>query len=100
MTYRLIIRDEAEADLADAASWYENEVANLGGEFLTEARRVIQNAVANPFLYPAISRRPQIHRALTHRFPYRVFYRIRHGAVIVFAVLHAKRSDAAWKARV
>ena len=99
MTYRLIIREEAEADLVDAVGRYENERPNLGIEFLTEARRVIHNAVANPFLYPAISRRPQAHRALTHRFPYRVFYRIRHGAVIVFAVLHAKRSDAAWKER-
>lgn len=100
MTYRLIIRDEAEADLVDAAHWYENEVAQLGVEFLTEARRVIHNAVANPFLYPAISRRPQVHRALTHRFPYWVFDRLRHGTVIVFAVLHAKRSDAAWRDRL
>jgi plasmid stabilization system protein ParE len=100
MTYRLIIRDEAEADLTAAARWYENEVANLGVEFLTEAGRVIHNAVANPFLYPAISRRPQVHRALTRRFPYRVFYRIRHGTVIVFAVLHAKRADATWKERL
>jgi plasmid stabilization system protein ParE len=100
MTCRLIIRPEAEPDLADAARWYENEVAHLGVGFLTEARRVIHNAVANPFLYPAISRRPQVHRALTQRFPYRVVDRIRHGAVIVFAVLHAKRSDTAWKDRL
>ena len=65
MTYRLIICAEAEADLVAAASWYENERPNLGIEFLSEARRVIHNAVANPFLYPAISRRPQAHRALT-----------------------------------
>lgn len=100
MTYRLIIRDEAEADLAEAARWYEGEVAQLGVEFLTEARRVIYNAAANPFLYPAISRRAQVRRALTYRFPYRVFYRIRHGTVIIFAVLHAKRSDAAWRDRL
>ena len=100
MTFRLIVRVEAEADLVDAARWYENERPNRGSEFLSEARRVIHNAVANPFLYPAISRRPQAHRALTHRFPYWMFYRIRHGAVIVFAVLHAKRSDRAWQERV
>jgi toxin ParE1/3/4 len=99
MRYRLIVREEAEADITQAAQWYENERLGLGIEFISEIRRVVRNAKANPFLYPVISRHPAVHRALTNRFPYRVFFIVRRNAVIVFAVLHAKRSDHAWQQR-
>ena len=99
MSCRLIVQGKAETDVVDAAQWYEAKQPNLGGEFTTEVRRIIEGALANPLLYPIIRHRPEVHRALTRRFPYSVFYILRRDAVIVFAVLHAKRSDAAWKER-
>jgi len=99
MSYRLTVRSVAEADIAEVAQWYENERTGLGIEFISEVRRVVHNAKANPFLYPVISRHPAVHRALTNRFPYRVFYVVRRNMVIVFAVLHVKRSDDAWQQR-
>jgi hypothetical protein len=36
MTYRLIIRIEAEEDITDAAIWYQGRRAGLGDEFLAE----------------------------------------------------------------
>ncbi len=34
MNFELIIRPEAEADIADAFDWYESRVPGLGSEFL------------------------------------------------------------------
>jgi hypothetical protein len=36
MTHRLIIRAQAEADITDAAIWYQNQQSGLGREFLAE----------------------------------------------------------------
>jgi len=43
MTYRLIIRAEAEADITDAAIWYQNRQAGLGEEFVGEVHAVANN---------------------------------------------------------
>jgi hypothetical protein len=45
MNCRLIIRDEAEADIAEAALWYHLRTPGLGDEFLAEVRAAIQRAV-------------------------------------------------------
>lgn len=34
MSLRVIVRDEAEADIAEAALWYERRCAGLGEEFV------------------------------------------------------------------
>jgi hypothetical protein len=34
MTPRLVVRSAAEADIADAALWYEGRAPGLGAEFL------------------------------------------------------------------
>ena len=38
MSLRIIARDEAEADIAEAALWYERRCAGLGKEFVEAAR--------------------------------------------------------------
>jgi len=48
MTLRLIIRAQAEADITDAAIWYQNQQKGLGEEFLVEVRLAIESAVAHP----------------------------------------------------
>jgi hypothetical protein len=40
-----------------------------------------------------------VRRALTRRFPYRVFFIVLPDAIVVFAVLHAARHDRIWKQR-
>jgi hypothetical protein len=41
MSYRLIIRPEAELDLEDAFAWYESQDTGLGSEFV----RAIDNCI-------------------------------------------------------
>jgi plasmid stabilization system protein ParE len=37
----LILRPEAERDVADAADWYEDQKADLGSRFLDELNHVL-----------------------------------------------------------
>jgi plasmid stabilization system protein ParE len=53
MNYRLLIRDEAEADIADIAIWCHNQQDGLGEEFLIEVRSAVASAAAAPQQYTA-----------------------------------------------
>lgn len=97
MTHKLIIQPLAEADLTDAALWYQEQRPGLGEEFMVEVDAAIQRGLANPRQYARLRRRPDVRRILTDRFPYRIFFILRSDALIVFRVLHGARDDQAWK---
>jgi plasmid stabilization system protein ParE len=69
---RLIIRRDAEADVAAAYDWYEEKRAGPGREFVEEISATIGALHAQPKRFPAIFR--NIRRALVHRFPFGVSY--------------------------
>lgn len=95
MTVRL--RQEAEADLSDAARWYEERQPGLGSEFLDEVRRSLSSIADHPGLYPRVS--GDIRRALIRRFPFGVFYLVDEPDIVVLAVMHGSRAPSRWKIR-
>ena len=99
MNRRLIIRPEAEADLTDAAAWYDSREPGLGLELISEVHSGISRALKRPESFLRVRRNPPVRRVLIRRFPYRVFFIVRLDAIVVFAVLHASRHDRAWKHR-
>ena len=99
MNRRLVIRPEAEADLSNAAVWYDNREPGLGLELISEVQSAIARALKNPESFTRVRRNPKVSRVLTRRFPYRVFFIVRSDAIVVFAVLHAARHDRVWKQR-
>ena len=98
MSYAIRLREEAEADLDEAASWYEDRRNGLGTEFLDAVARILTGISANPQRFPILYR--NTHRALLSRFPYGIFYRVRGSTVVVLAVFHASRNPSVWKARI
>jgi toxin ParE1/3/4 len=89
VSWRIIIRPKAEADLSAAARWYEVQRRSLGDEFLDEIRRVLTLLEESPERHPQYYR--GFRRVLTRRFPYKLFYRIEGNDVIIVRVLHGKR---------
>jgi plasmid stabilization system protein ParE len=89
VSWRVIVRPNAEVDLSEAARWYESQRQHLGGQFLDEMSRAISSLANSP------DRRPEYYlgfrRMQTSRFPYKIFYRIEGSDVVVVRVLHAKR---------
>jgi len=97
---RLIVRSEAEADVTEAALWYEERAAGLGLELVREIGLAVGRAVEAPLHFMLLRQRPEVRRVLTRRFPYRVFFIVRDDAIIVFAVMHAARHDRHWRGRL
>ena len=98
MSRRLIVRPEAEAEMADAFDWYEARVAGLGEAFLLCLDAVFSAVMRNPRQYPRIHR--TVRRALVRRFPYEVFFVEDAERVVVLSVFHAKRNPKRWQQRI
>ena len=97
MNYKLIVRPEAEAELEEAFVWYEQQVVDLGNQFLLVVDATINSIQRNPLQYPVIYK--DIRRALTRRFPYQVFYVINDKKIVIIAVFHGMRNPVIWKTR-
>jgi len=93
----LIIRPEAEAEMADAFNWYEDRVAGLGSDFLLCVDATLSAILRNPQQYPRVHR--EVRRALTRRFPYEIFFVEDDEQIVVLAVFHAKQNPMRWKKR-
>ena len=48
MSFELIIRPEAEADVVEAFRWYNEQLSGLGQEFLEELEKAFDSIRANP----------------------------------------------------
>lgn len=98
MSFELIIRPEAEADIADAFDWYEARVRGLGSEFLLVLDAIFNSIIRDHLIYPVVHK--NVCRALTRRFPYAVFFIVQQSKIIVLSAFHVKRSPRIWMGRV
>jgi toxin ParE1/3/4 len=102
MSWRVEIRPEVEADVAEAARWYESQQSGLGVEFVEEIIQVWDALAENPLLNARRHPRKNIRWRYPERFPYRVIYEVseKEHLVVVAAVLHAARDDKHWRRRI
>jgi len=98
MSLQILIRPEAEADLADAFAYYESCQTGLGDAFLSSVKSSLDIALQQPDLYPKVYK--NLHRVLTHRFPFGIFYIADASMLVVIACLHVRRSPGAWRDRL
>lgn len=98
MTLAVIVRREAEADLAKAWIWYEKQRQGLGAEFLDEFAGTLTRIEHDPSAYRRVH--AELQRALLRRFPYGVFFLPDAERVVVIAVLHAARNPRLWRRRL
>jgi plasmid stabilization system protein ParE len=98
VSYRLVIRPEADAEVAEAAQWYEERRPGLGGEFLDTFVEVTDKIRSNPYLHALIYL--EARRALLHRFPYSVIYEVHEREVVVLACFHESRDPSEWQRRL
>ncbi len=97
MTFEVRLRPEAEQDLSDAAFWYEGQRPGLGKQFLDEVLAIFSMIAETPVMYPTVHRNTR--RAVVHRFPFSVYYRVEDAEVVVVAVMHGSRNPRRWKSR-
>jgi len=99
MKHEVEFRKEALMDILEAISWYEKNREGLGDEFFIAIENEKHFIEQNPFYYE--DKYKGIRKAITKRFPYILYYKIEFAnKVLVYAVLHMKRSSKLWKGRV
>ncbi|WP_211341342.1 type II toxin-antitoxin system RelE/ParE family toxin [Desulfoglaeba alkanexedens] len=67
MNYRVIVRPEAENDLKEAFSWYEDKRQGLGYDFLLQIEAGLKFIERNPEICPPEHKGTRKH--LIKRFP-------------------------------
>ena len=98
MARRFIVRPLAEADLEDAARWYQNERAGLEERFLSDVDQTFARIRERPLQFPTVA--GDVRRALLQTFPFAVYFRASEHAVVVLAVLHLRRNPKVWRKRL
>lgn len=94
MSFKVYIRHAAEQDILAAADWYDQQQADLARQFYQELVATIKRLETTPLIYQTVYR--GVRRAVLHRFPYLVWYRVEEQSVTVLACTHARaHPDAA-----
>jgi plasmid stabilization system protein ParE len=65
--------------------------------FRSSVREALERIRENPRQYPEVHR--GLRRALTHRFPFSIFYRFTGEDILVIAVVHGARHPDTWRRR-
>jgi plasmid stabilization system protein ParE len=89
---------EAEAEMIEAASYYEVQQENLGKRFLTSVQDALNRIQINPLLYQVVEL--DVRCCVTKTFPFSVLFRALPEQVVVVAVAHLHRDPNYWKDRL
>lgn len=98
MKRTVIIRPEAENDLKEAFSWYEDKRKGLGHDFLLQVDAGMRAIERNPRVDPTKYKGTRRH--FVKRFPYKIIYISEEIKIIVLAIIHEKRSPNLTKRRI
>jgi plasmid stabilization system protein ParE len=102
MTRRLLIRPEAQSEIAEAFDWYQERAEGLGDEFVRVLDACLSSILRQPLAYPIVHRNAR--RALLRRFPYSILYIIEAQednleTIFVLACFHIRRDPRQWQKR-
>jgi len=97
MSLPIVLRPEAQADLATARDWYEQQRPGMGDTFIDAVDEVHGRIAAMPELHPLVLR--GVRRTKLRGFPYLTYYRVLSDRVEVIAVLHGSRDPSVWQDR-
>ena len=95
---KLRILDAASRDLTEGYHFYEKQQNGLGNYFLDSLFSDIDSLL----LYAGIHvvHFGQYHRALSKRFPFAIYYKIKQQEILIYAVLDCRRNPAWIKAHL
>jgi len=101
---RLAIHPDAQADILEAADWYEQRAAGLGGDLLAEIDAAFGTLIEQPQTWrtwPGTAKvTPPIQRYLLARFKfYAIAFQTFEDQVLVLSVAHLRRRPFFWLER-
>ena len=97
MTLPVVWLPEADAELREARSWYNNVRVQLGERFALAIEATVESITKNPLQFPIVHR--GLRRAGVRRFPYGVFFEVQESLIVIFACFHGRRDPRRWQQR-
>jgi len=97
VTLPVVWLPEAEAELQEARTWYDDIRPELGERFARAVENTIEAIAERPSQFPVIYRGRR--RAGVWRFPYGIFFEIQEHRVLIIACFHGKRQPKRWQKR-
>jgi plasmid stabilization system protein ParE len=96
---RLItLHPDVDAELTEAAQYYESRQPGLGTDLLGEVERAFEQILANPEACRKIGRR--VRWKSLWRFPYNLIYAVYPERIRIVAFAHQKRRPFYWRKRL
>jgi toxin ParE1/3/4 len=95
---RLIYHPDAEAEVVEAARFYERRVPGLGDRFLREFDAAITKIIEAPGRWRVVEE--GVRRFLMNGFPYGIYYRTEGEDLRILVVKHHSRHPDYWKYRL
>lgn len=80
---------DAEAELLQHITYYEEVEPSLGQDFALETYKAVQRATSYPQAWAKFD--GEVRRCLVHRFPFGVLYSEEEEGILVLAVMHLHR---------
>jgi plasmid stabilization system protein ParE len=98
MNRKVILRPEAEAELAEAVDWYESRGKGLGADFMRAVDAAMAAIERNPEQYQIVKGQvpAKVRRAVLRRFPYGLIYVASQHEITVLACFHGRRDPRRW----
>lgn len=92
------VLEVAQQELDEAVSYYNGQVAGLGGAFLLEAIAAIERIRQFPDAWHPLG--GNVRRCRLRRFPYGLIYHAGGTEILLVAVAHTHRRPAYWRDRL
>ena len=94
----ITLHPDADAEITEAAQYYESREPGLGSDWLAEVERAFDQILTNPEASQKIGRR--VRRKPLWRFPYNLIYAAYSDQIRIAAVAHQKRRPFYWRSRL
>jgi plasmid stabilization system protein ParE len=88
---------EANQDLLDARTWYDNVRPELGERYALAVEATVEAIAEHSLHFPVIYQGRR--RAGVRRFPYGIFFEVQDNRIVVIACFHGRRNPRRWQLR-
>ena len=95
---QIVFHPDADAEITEAAQYYEVREPGLGSDFLGEVERALDQISTNPEACQRIGKR--VRRKTLWRFPYNLIYAVYPDRIRIVACAHQKRRPFYWRKRL
>lgn len=90
--------EAAEAELAEAVSYYDGKASGLGERLLSEVKAATRYIEEHPEIAPVIDL--GVRAKVLVRFPYSLMYVVEDSELFIVAVAHQSKRPAYWVDRL